>query len=175
MHCWKRPLLGICDSGVKWNPVSFWRSHFNQFWKVKVILPQRVVLLWRTAGTCKINFSLSTPYFPLYLPLQTRPLEASFIKSAVLWLFNLDLANTLHRKTNTLDKFWFQNFFQDFFKFKMDSKDSASPHPSFILTRKYFIVSFTSIYILLSRYWNNRDLNLCLLNKYLLGGLVFKF
>ena len=57
----------------------------------------------------------------------------------------------------------------------MGSKDSASPHASFILTRKhFFIVSFTSIYILLSRYSNNRNLNLCLLNKYLLDGLVFK-
>ena len=57
----------------------------------------------------------------------------------------------------------------------MGSKDSASPHASFILTRKYFfIVSFTSIYILLSRYSNNRNLNLRLFNKYLLGGLVFK-
>ena len=56
----------------------------------------------------------------------------------------------------------------------MSSKDSASPRASFILTRKYFfIVSFTSIYILLSRCSNNRNLNLCLPNKYLFAGLVF--
>ena len=57
----------------------------------------------------------------------------------------------------------------------MGSKDSASPPASFILTRNYFfIVSFTSIYNLLSRYSNKRNLNLCLPNKYLLGGLIFK-
>ena len=33
---------------------------------------------------------------------------------------------------------------------------------------------YVCIYILLSRYSNNRNLNLCLHNKYLLGGLVFK-
>ena len=61
-----------------------------------------------------------------------------------------------------------------FLKFKMGSKDNASPHASFILTRKYFfIISFTSIYNLLSRYSNKRNLNLCLPNKYLLGGLIF--
>ena len=58
-----------------------------------------------------------------------------------------------------------------FFKLKMGSRDSASPHASFILTRKYFfIVSFTSvIYNLLSRYSNARNLNLCLLKGALSG------
>ena len=40
-----------------------------------------------------------------------------------------------------------------FFELKMGSKDSASPHASFILTRNYFfIVSFMSICIFLSRH-----------------------
>ena len=38
-----------------------------------------------------------------------------------------------------------------------------------------FLDTFHAVYILLSRYSNNRNLNLCLHNKYLLGGLVFKF
>ena len=57
----------------------------------------------------------------------------------------------------------------------MGSKDIASPNAPFILTRMYFfILSFMSIYILLSTYSNNGNLNLCLLNKYLLGGIFFK-
>ena len=48
-----------------------------------------------------------------------------------------------------------------FLKLKVGSKDSATPYASFILTRKYFfIVSFMSICILLSRYSNNRNLNI---------------
>ena len=58
----------------------------------------------------------------------------------------------------------------------MGSKNSASPHASFILTRRYFfIVSFTSIYILSSRHSNNINLNLCLLNKQLYTCLVAVF
>ena len=34
--------------------------------------------------------------------------------------------------------------------------------------------NFHAVYIWLSRYSNNKNLNLCLHNKYLLGGLVFK-
>ena len=56
--------------------------------------------------------------------------------------------------------------------FLMGFKNSAPPHASFILTRKnVIIILFASIYILLSRYSNNRNLNLCLLSKYYLGGL----
>ena len=54
----------------------------------------------------------------------------------------------------------------------MGFKNSTPPHASFILTRKnVIIILFASIYILLSRYSNNRNLNLCLLSKYYLGGL----
>ena len=36
-----------------------------------------------------------------------------------------------------------------------------------------FLDPFLEVYILLSRYSNNRNLKLCLHNKYLLGGLGF--
>ena len=55
-----------------------------------------------------IFFSLPS-YFSSHLAsLQTA--KTIFIKFAALWLFNSNLnpTNTLHRKTNTLDKIWFQ-------------------------------------------------------------------
>ena len=36
-----------------------------------------------------------------------------------------------------------------------------------------YLNTFNALYILLSRYSNNRNLNLCLHNNYLPGGLVF--
>ena len=56
----------------------------------------------------------------------------------------------------------------------MGSKGQRISACFFILTRKYFFnASLKSVCILLSTYSDNRNLNLFLLNKYLLGDLVF--
>ena len=61
------------------------------------------------SGTCKKTFSLFFPYFSLFLSsLQNTKTIFIHLLFCGASIRNLNPTNTLHRKTNTLDKFWFQ-------------------------------------------------------------------
>ena len=58
------------------------------------------------SGTCKKNFSLFSPYFSLFLSsLQNTKTIFIHLLFCGASIRNLNPTNTLHRKTNTLDKF----------------------------------------------------------------------
>ena len=62
------------------------------------------------SGTCKNTFFSFFPLFFSYMYLACKPLK-QFSKNLLFGgssIWNLNSTNTLHHKTNTIDKFWFQ-------------------------------------------------------------------